>query len=191
MSEKKSRTWPRDFLAAIEPGVDLEKIKPAFMLCVLRRALATQEKNTAFDAEKFPFVAATIEQAKAAIKISIALWEGDSAAKSATWSALIAASAAKIAESAAESAADSAESAAESAASVKSAAWSAASAAESVKSAAWSAASAAESAAKSATDSAAESAEFDYLADELLKIIAALEAPLHMGNKAQTVGIQP
>jgi hypothetical protein len=91
-----------------------------------------------------------------------------------------------------DNAAESAKSAAESAAS---AAFGAASAAWSVESAADSAVwSAAESAVWSAAESAAraaESAEFDYFADELLKIIAALEAPLHMGNKAQNVGIQP
>lgn len=48
MSEEKSRTWPKDFLEAITPGVDLESVKIPFLLFVVK---STLDK---FDHEKFP-----------------------------------------------------------------------------------------------------------------------------------------
>lgn len=61
MTETKAHTWPRDFLNAITPGADLEKIKGPFLIMVLESTLTT------FDHEKYPNV-------KAAIEGSIALW---------------------------------------------------------------------------------------------------------------------
>ncbi len=186
MTKGRAETWPRDFLAAITPGVDLERVKAPFVIHVLRSTL----KN--FDHEKSPAVLA-------AVNGSIALWErsdvgseawksaAESAARSAESAAWSAESAAWSAESAAwsaESAAWSAESAAWSAAesaarSAESAAWSAESAAWSAESAAWSAESAAWSAAGSAAwsaaGSAAWSAAYDGFADALLKIISQQE----------------
>ena len=99
MSLEKSKTWPRDFLAAIRPGDDLERIKAPFMISVLRSALATQEANTNFDAAAFPDVAASIEGVKNVIRETIVLWEAEgSAAWSAAWSAASAASAARSAQ---------------------------------------------------------------------------------------------
>jgi len=167
MNNKKARTWPKVFLEAIKPGMDLESLKAPFMLLVLRNSLAIQEDNTKFDAAKNPEVVKVIEEAKKVLKVCIDLWKkGEpawsaawSAAESAAWSAWSAAESAawSAAESAAWSAAESAaRSAAESAAwSAESAAWSAAeSAAWSAESAAWIAESAARSAAWSAESAA-------------------------------------
>ena len=64
MSLGKSRTWPEEFLKAVNVGADLEKIKGPFLIMVLRSALET------FDHAKFPDV-------KSAIDGSIALWQRD------------------------------------------------------------------------------------------------------------------
>jgi len=48
MTLEKSRTWPRDFLAAIEPGADLEQVKTLYLIYVVKSTL----KN--FDHKRFP-----------------------------------------------------------------------------------------------------------------------------------------
>jgi len=85
MSEAKSRTWPHEFLSAINPGCDLERIKGPFLIIVLKTALKT------FDHQAFPDV-------KSAIEGSIALWQRDDigsddwdAARCAAWDAASAA----------------------------------------------------------------------------------------------------
>ncbi len=172
MSNARAKKWPAQFLAAIKPGVDLEKSKKPFLIFLLKSTLKSMKK-TKFNKTKFPDVQKAIEGSEAAIKEMIhCLTEGldTSAARSA------ASAAASAADSAARSAARSAASAAASAAD---SAWSAASAATAAWSAAWSAASAADSAARSAAESAAEyaarSAPFDQYGDELLKILKAIK----------------
>ncbi len=96
MGEKKSRTWPKDFLEAIPIGVDLGRVKPKFLIMVLESVL------TSFDHEKFPEV-------KKCVDASIALWKrsdigSDEWNKAAAWAAWAAAWAAR-AEAAAEAAA--------------------------------------------------------------------------------------
>jgi hypothetical protein len=135
VSIDRSKTWPLEFIEAVNEGSDLNQIKAPFMIFVLKSNLDN------FDHAKSPDVVK-------AINTCIDLWEKYPEGPSAAWSA---------AESAAWSAAESAESAA--AQSAESAARSAARSAESAESAARSAArSAAESAAWSAAESAAWSA---------------------------------
>src|SRR5262249_54061623 len=114
MSMEKSRTWPLDFLSAIKPGADLERIKGPFLIVVLKSVLET------FDHKKFP-------QAKAAVDGAIALWErediGSPEFLEAARAARAAAKAAKAAEAAAWAAA----------AAEEAAAWAAAAAAEAVE----------------------------------------------------------
>ena len=187
MSVEKSKTWPRDFLNAIELGVDLERAKAPFLLVVLRSTLRN------FDHTDNPEFAAAVQGA-------IALWERsdvgtpdwESAARSAESAAWSAASAARSAARSAESAVWSAWSAESAALSAESAVWSAWSAESAALSAAWSAASSAaksagwsvwsaESAvwsAESAAESAAWSAEsvaYDSFADALILILRGLE----------------
>jgi len=199
MTDNKSETWPKVFLDAIEPGMELERVKSPLMLVVLKSALKTQNENKNFDVDEYPDVAKCFKESKKILRRCIKLYSRDdvcsdewSAARSAARSAAESAarsvarsaesaarsveSAARSVESAARSAAWSAESAAWSARSaVESAAWSARSAARSaesaVESAAWSAESAAESAAWSA-----RSAKYDYFSDQLIKIIKDLKA---------------
>jgi hypothetical protein len=186
MSLEKSKTWPYDFLKAIplditERQFELQ-VKAPFLVLVLESALTT------FAHAKFPDV-------KTAIDGSIALWKRDDissedwnkAAGAATWSAHAAAEAA--AEAATWSATWSARSAeAAAGAATWSATWSAAEAAtwSATWPATWSAAhaatwSAAEAAAEAATWSAtwsagaAGAAKYDYFADELLRLLSALQ----------------
>ena len=121
MSLGKSRTWPEEFLKAVNVGADLEKIKGPFLIMVLRSALET------FDHAKFPDV-------KSAIDGSIALWQRDdigsdewNKAAEAAWAAAEAAEAARAAEAA--WAAEAAARAARAAARAAEAAWAAAEAA--------------------------------------------------------------
>jgi len=87
MSKDKSRTWPIDFLKAINIGSDLEAIKAPFILFALKDTLET------FDSVKYPDV-------KKAVEAPIALWDRDdigsadwqeaarSAADAAAWAAV-------------------------------------------------------------------------------------------------------
>jgi hypothetical protein len=146
MTETKARTWPRDFLDAITPGADLEKIKGPFLIVVLESVL------TAFDHEKYPKV-------KAAIDGSIALWLREDIGSDEWLAAAKAAKAAKAAAAAAEAAA------------AEAAAWAAA-AARAAAGAAWAAAEAAAAAAwASAAWASARAVKHDYFADELLKLL--------------------
>jgi hypothetical protein len=102
MPKKKAMLWPERFLAAIQPGVDLEKVKAPFLIFILESAL------TSFDHEKYP-------DCKKAIGDVIALWRlGETDLEEfarAAWTARAAARAAEAAE-AAEAAAWAAEAAA-------------------------------------------------------------------------------
>jgi hypothetical protein len=178
MSEEKSRTWPEEFLKAVNVGADLEKTKTPFVIFLMQENLKSMD-SVVFDSEKFPDVQKVLIDSKAAVNQMIEAWKyGDAdkikEAASAAWSAESAARAAEAASLEAESAAWSAESAARSAAwsaarSAASAAWSAA---ELTASAAWSAARSAASAARSAESAAAAAAAaFDKYADKLLEII--------------------
>jgi len=155
----KAMLWPERFLAAINPGADLEKVKMPFIVHVLNQTIASMDACV-FDRDKNPDVVKVIEGSRAAVVEMIRCHRDGldlAAAKSAAESAASAASAAWSASAA--SAAWSAKSAA--ARSAKSAAESAAfAAARSAESTAWSAARSAESAAWSAAAfAAARSAE--------------------------------
>jgi hypothetical protein len=182
LPNKRAKLWPAEFLSAITPGIDLEKIKVPFLIIVLENCLKSMDACV-YDTEKFPDVTDAINKSKEAIELMIvARRSGNktqlSAAESAAWSAAESAgSAAWSAESAgsAESAAwsarsaESAGSAARSAGSATGSAWSAESAAWSVRSAAWSARSTAWSA--RSEESAAWSAAYEYFADQLLELL--------------------
>jgi hypothetical protein len=148
MSESKAATWPRDFLDAITPGVDLDRAKGPFLIMVLESTLTT------FDHTKYPAV-------KAAIDSSIALWRRDDIG-SAEWNG----------------AAEAAAAAAEAARAARAAAWAAAAAARAAWAAAWAAAAWAATEAAARAAEAAEAAEaaarYDYFANELLRIIREL-----------------
>jgi len=149
----KSMLWPERFLAAINPGADLEKVKMPFIIHVLEQTIASMDACV-FDRDKNPDVVKVIEGSKAAVveMIRCHLYGLDlAAAKSAADSA---ASAVWSAESAAESAAFAA---------ARSAAWSAVSATESVAFASWSAVWSAESAARSAA--------YENYADNLIALL--------------------
>ena len=64
MSFEKSKTWPKDFLEAINVGADLEKAKAPFLIIVLKSTLDT------FNHSQYPEV-------KNAIDESILLWQRD------------------------------------------------------------------------------------------------------------------
>ncbi len=152
LPNKDAKQWPANFLKAIKPGVNLNKIKTPFLIFVLESNLETLAKIK-FDANRFPDVQKAIEQAKDATKLMIKYHKtGKNQARSAAYSA----------RSAAYSAADSARSAAYSAA-------------DSARSAADSARSAAYSAARSAAYSAADSAACVKFADKLLSLIKELK----------------
>ena len=110
MSKDKSRTWPIDFLAAVNIGSDLEAIKAPFLLFVLKDTLET------FESVEYPDV-------KKAVEVTIALWERDDIG-SADWQ-----EAAKAAWAAAWESWAAAESAAEAAAWAAGESWAAAKAA--------------------------------------------------------------
>lgn len=56
MSDKDSKIWPENFLAAIHPGADLEKAKAPFMIYLMKHVL----KN--FDNVKYPKVVSSINE---------------------------------------------------------------------------------------------------------------------------------
>ena len=142
MSKDKSRTWPIDFLKAVNIGSDLEAIKAPFMLFALKDTLET------FDSAEYPDV-------KKAVEATIALWERDDIG-SADWQ-----EAAEAACAAAKTAAKTADAAA--CAAAGSAAWAADAAARAAAWAAW--------AAVWAVAEAAGSAAYDRYADEILSLI--------------------
>ena len=53
---KRAKTWPSEFLSAINVGADLEKIKAPFLIFVLESAL------TKFDHKKFPACKSAIDK---------------------------------------------------------------------------------------------------------------------------------
>ena len=86
MSETKSRTWPRDFLAAIPEGVSGDRftheVEAPFLIFVLEGVRST------FDAVKFPDVAAAVERSIACWKradIGSPEWKKEAAAEAAAW----------------------------------------------------------------------------------------------------------
>ena len=81
VSLERSKTWPVEFIEAINPGADLERVKRPFMVLILRSTLNN------FDHQKYPEVLA-------AVNGSIDFWEtefeseeSESAAWGAAWSA--------------------------------------------------------------------------------------------------------
>jgi hypothetical protein len=164
MSLEKSRNWPKDFLEAIPLGVDLEQVKPKFLIMVLESTLPT------FDHEKYPNVKKCLDR-------SIALWKRDDIGSEAfNKEAADAAEAARAAAAvrAADAAAWAAEAAVRAADAADAAAWAAVRAAEAA--AAVRAADAADAAAWAADAAAwaaeaARAAKYDYFADELLKML--------------------
>ena len=103
MSLKKSKTFPKLFLEAIKPGVDLEKAKAPFIVFILKSTLKSMDR-VKFDKEKNPDVVEAIKGSKAAVQQMIDCWNKGTD-RSAAWSA-----ARSAARSAAWSAAESAES---------------------------------------------------------------------------------
>lgn len=166
MAPDRAKLWPVQFLEAVPLGVDLDPLRYDFLLVVLKKALATQEKNTNFDQTKYPEVAAAIAETVNVLKTCVRLAEAREPCGSDKWSA--ARSAAKATWLAALSATRSAEKAAWSAArSAEEAAWSATrspglSAWLATRSVAWSAAWAA---AREAHET------FAHFADELITIL--------------------
>ncbi len=66
ISAEKSRTWPHDFLLAIAPGADLDRLRGPFIIMVLKGALET------FDHVQFPEVKSVVDRV-------IALWQREDA----------------------------------------------------------------------------------------------------------------
>jgi len=108
LSIKRSKVWPLEFTQAINVGLELDKIKPAFLIFVLESNLERLQDDK-------------LKEQRKVVEDVIKLWKREdlcfrdwvSAAESAAWSAAwSAASAARSAEFAARSAAWSAESAA-------------------------------------------------------------------------------
>lgn len=161
VSDDRSKTWPVEFIEAINVGSDLETIKKPFLIMVLKNSLKT------FDHEKFPEIKNAVEGTIVFHQTVFESTESESAASSVAY--LAASSVAySVVYSAANSAANSAASSvAYSAANAATCAAYAAS--DAANSAAESVAySAAESAAESAAYSAAYSAAWSTYADELL-----------------------
>jgi len=160
MSLEKSRTWPKQFLEAINIGADLETVKPKFLILVLESTL------TAFDTEKFPDVAKVVHE-------GVTLWKrADIGSKDWGGTARVTAYFAGSMEEVARSWAPWA----------KGAAWGAAAAAEAARYAAEAgrddvtkgevAMAAQYAAAATWSTSAAEVEKFGHFADELLKMLA-------------------
>ena len=173
VSKERQKVWTLEISEAIEEGQDLDKIEVPFKIVVLNHSLKSLD-NLKYDENKYKEAKKVVEQSRLAVRGVIRCLENgldSSAAQSAARSA--ADSAARSAVYSAQSAASSADSAAWSVAwsaawSADSAVWSAESAARSAESAAGSAA---RSSASSAESSGAESASYEYFADELLKLI--------------------
>lgn len=66
ISAEKSRTWPLDFLLAIAPGTNLDRLRGPFIIMVLKGALET------FDHVQFPEVKSVVDRV-------IALWQREDA----------------------------------------------------------------------------------------------------------------
>jgi hypothetical protein len=149
MSVEKSRTWPFDFLSAIKPGADLERIKGPFLVMVLTSALET------INSAEFP-------QIKDAIDGVITVWMRDDIGSPEFSEAM--ANAAIAAEAVARAVPWN----------VNEAAWAAQAAAS-----AWSDLSEVEAAVRLATawdGEAVREAKYGHFGDELLKLLA--DAPM-------------
>jgi len=145
MSKYKSRTWPIDFLKAVNIGSDLEAIKAPFLLFALKDKLETFDDVEYLDVKK-------------AVEVTIALWDRDDIG-SADWQ-----EAADAAYAAAKTAAWAAGESWVLGSAEWAAAWAAADAAEG-------AACAAEGAVAWSAAQAAGSAAYDRYADEILSLI--------------------
>ena len=146
MSKDNAMLWPSRFLMAIPVGVTEQQFE--HQVKAPFHVLVLESALTTFDHAKFPDVKASIDR-------SIALWRrGDIGSKE--W------------ESEAQAAAEAA-----AALAARAAAWAAAWAARAAARAAWAAAWAAWAAARAAE--AAAEAKYDYFAEELLKLLAALK----------------
>ena len=166
MSFEKSKQWPKKFLQAIKPGVDLNRAKSLFLIEVLKIAL----KN--FDHEKFSDV-------KKSINKVIELYKNEDSKKEfkgdityATYATYTAANAAADAANAAANAAphaatyDAAKAAANAATYATYAAYIAT---------AYTATYAANAASNAATYAAAPNAAYDNISEKLLKILRSLK----------------
>ena len=71
---ERSQTWPKEFLKAIKPGVDLSKVEAQFVIFILQSNLEN------FDQKKYPDV-------KKVIETCINLYEIGDLEESAAWSA--------------------------------------------------------------------------------------------------------
>ena len=112
MSEEKSRTWPEEYVRAIKPGSNLEKIKTPFLIFILESCLDSISKAV-FDRGEFPEVEKAIDGSRSEIlEIIRVIHCNDGSEEWEAWAALSARSAASAAE-AVESAARSAAAAAE------------------------------------------------------------------------------
>lgn len=80
LPDKRAKTWPKEFLSAIQVGADLDKIKNPFLVFVLRSTLET------FDRAQFP-------QVKTAVNTVIDLCETNEPADSVKWAAAAASAA--------------------------------------------------------------------------------------------------
>jgi hypothetical protein len=172
VSNERAKTWPVEFASAIPIGADLEKVKGPFLCMIMRRSL------TRFDHTKFTKV-------KAAIEETIACWENPLStpedfqkardnAFAAKRGAVAAAAAAWAAEAEAAEAAEAAV-AAEAEAEAEAAWAEAEAAAAAAAAAAWAAAEAAWAEAAAEAAWAAKTTEYEYFADELIKILKACE----------------
>lgn len=152
VSDARRNNFHVEFFEAIPIGIDEitfeKKVKAPFLILILESAL------TSFDHAKFP-------DAKAAIDGSIALWQRDDIG-SEDWN------------KAAEAAAGAAARAAGAAGAAETAAWAAARAAWAAEAAAGAARAAARAAWAAGAAGAAEAEKMDYFADELIKLLKAL-----------------
>lgn len=67
MSLEKSKTWPKYFLEAIEPGIDLKQVKTPFLIIILENTLKSMD-SCKYDEEKFPDVKKATAGSKQAVR---------------------------------------------------------------------------------------------------------------------------
>jgi hypothetical protein len=178
MSLEKSKTFPLEFLEAIEIGVDLEKVKVPFLIFILKSVLDT------FDHDKFPDVLQSINTVIDLYEkeeSDLSKFEDAAAAADAAYADAAAAADAAYAAYAAYAAAADAADAADAAAAAYAAAYAAAAAAyaDAYAAAAYAAAAdaaaayaaAAYAAAAAAAAAAYADAAYDKFADKLLELL--------------------
>lgn len=186
MTREKSKTWPKVFLEAIAPGVDLESVKSPFLIIVLEHALKSLDA-CGFDQKAVQGSRAVVLEIIRCHKgASESEWE---AAREAAWAAARAAASEASGEARAaaiEAASAKVEVARTASRAAEIVAWSAREAADAASTAAdaalWAAASAVFWAAKAAREASwptsptywsEETKAHDHFADELLKLLRA------------------